>query len=570
MYYVRFRLPRDVGERLGLSHLQRSLETKELAQARVRCLAATIWFRETIDRLRLMPTLTRDDLEEAARRHFETLATTIDRPRDIPFDDWDREMDFQLSEARSRIEELEDQLRTNIFGAEVQASANQMLRATGGRLLELTEHLRVVALQLAARAERQQWRLYDHHLSSPALPFHPDDDVFNRRSSAVPTSLPLQLIELSPRTSRSREPSPTLAEATEEYSIRRQNLQLGASSIDEANRALGWLREQVGEDRPLSSITTDDIRTFRDNLSRLDVRFRGRDVTFAQRLTDIPDHQVKSVTAKKYWTSTQGFFQWAVDERKLLENPAAGIKLAQKRGERRSSPKPFDRSEIEAFFSTPLYTGHAGPKRLLDAGPHMTRGGKWWAGVLPFFTGLRAGELAQLLPEDFVFDHDIPHLKIREEDEAGRRVKTAKSRSSIRDVPIAPLLLALGLEEFVKSRSKIGQGKRIFYEFRLGSGGRKSEGMTRFWGDYLKAYNIWKPGRATHVARHTVASFLRASGVSDEEIGAVFGHAGRTVTSSYGEGMPLSRKAMIVDRLDYGLDFASLLGGPYDAHIHRV
>lgn len=249
-------------------------------------------------------------------------------------------------------------------------------------------------------------------------------------------------------------------------------------------------------------------------------------------MTDDPQHQVKSVTAKKYWTSVQGFFEWAVEERLIASNPASGIKLTRKRGETRASPKPFDRAEIERFFSTPLYQGHAGPKRLLDPGTDVSRGGKWWAGVLPFFTALRAGELAQLLPEDFDFDAEVPHLKVREEDDAGNKVKSAKTRSSIRDVPMSPILLKLGLREFVEGRRRAAPSQRVFAEFRLGTGGRKSEGMTRFWGDYLKANQIWKPGRATHVWRHTVASFLRASGVSDEEIGAVFGHAGRTVAAA--------------------------------------
>ena len=92
--------------------------------------------------------------------------------------------------------------------------------------------------------------------------------------------------------------------------------------------------------------------------------------------------------------------------------------------------------------------------------------------------------------------------------------------------------------------------------------------MTRFWGDYLKRFKLWKQGRATHVARHTVAANLRAHGLSDQEIGAVLGHASTSVTAGYGGAMPLARKAEILSKIDYEIDLLEFLGGPFDPNRH--
>jgi integrase len=142
----------------------------------------------------------------------------------------------------------------------------------------------------------------------------------------------------------------------------------------------------------------------------------------------------------------------------------------------------------------------------------------------------------------------------------GKFEKTTKNEASIRDIPLAPVLIALGLEQFVRNRAKLD---RLFIEFRFGSAGRKSDGATKFWLRYLKKFGLWKPGRSTHVWRHTVAAFLRSNGVSDEDIGAFIGHSGKTVTSGYGGPQPLARKALTLSKLNYGFDILDVLGGTF-------
>lgn len=244
------------------------------------------------------------------------------------------------------------------------------------------------------------------------------------------------------------------------------------------------------------------------------------------------------------------------------------MKLELNKGESRDSPEPFSAEELAKLFETPLYSGYLSASRPGHPGKCHVRDGRWWSGLVLLHTGMRAGELAQLLPGDFDFDATIPHIKIRLEDETGKKTKSAKNKNAVRDVPIAPDLLTLGLREFVMRRAQQTPKSRIFIQFNFGVNGRKSDGATKFWGSYLRGAGLWKPGRATHVWRHTLIAFLRASEVPQEDIAALIGHSLGTVTAGYGGAYPLMRKAKTLEKLNFGFDIVAAAGGPYNQKLH--
>ena len=101
-----------------------------------------------------------------------------------------------------------------------------------------------------------------------------------------------------------------------------------------------------------------------------------------------------------------------------------------------------------------------------------------------------------------------------------------------------------------------------------------SAGMTKFWQPYLEAFDLFKPGRATHVFRHTVANRLRDHAFShNEDIGAGLGHtkanAETKTTESYGGPQGLKRKLDTLSKLDFGFDVLEALGGKYNLKRHR-
>ena len=328
------------------------------------------------------------------------------------------------------------------------------------------------------------------------------------------------------------------------------------------------MQEVFGPETDLNNIDKAQVRKFQNNLLRLDIRKRGQLLGFSQRLTDDAQHHLTYATVSRYWKSAQNFFRWCAAEGFITADPTEGLKLDRPKGEEPRTPEAFANWEVERFLRTPLYQGYRSLRRVNSSGEGRWRKGHWWSGVLMMHTGLRAGELSQLLPSDFVFDVDIPHLKVQREDADGAKTKFTKTASSIRDVPLHPHLLQLGLREFVTARAKVKPKERVFTEFRLGNNSRQSEGMTRFWGDYLKAAGLWSAGRATHVWRHTVVANLRANGVAEEDIAAWVGHSLGTQTQKYGGAYGLLRKLSTIERLNFGFDVLGALGGPYVQALH--
>ena len=544
---------------------RRSLLTRNSEAARIECLRVTAWFRATMERLREMPDATAADFEEAARSYFSRLVADLDRPRSFSPDphEFDVGVDYSLHLNDERQTELADQLKRNEFDGHVYGHALALAELLGFKFDALTLHQQTQISRLAVRAEIAQSELFRHQITSPLEPFETSDPLFHGPRTAT-----------DPEPQLPRPPTPpkatSLKTGAEEYVGRKRAKGITESQIAELERALGWLQEVAGPEASLLDVTKEMLRRFRTDLSRRNVTLRGRRVPFRHGLTDEPEHQIQFQTAIRYWGSVQAFFAWTFSEGLSPVDPAAGLIMDRPKSITKRSPKSFDADELKRLFQTPLFAGHKSSKRVTEPGTCLVRDGRWWFAVLAMHSGARAGELCQLLPTDFAFDDPVPHWKLQLEDGDNKKTKTLKTKTSIRDVPIHPRLLELGLREFVTARAKRRPGQRILHEFRLGTQGRTSAGATRFFTDYFKKSGLHSQGRATHVWRHTVTDCLRENAVPDEDIGAFLGHSSGSQTSKYGSAQSLKRKRETILKLDYGFDVVAALGGPYSATEHRA
>lgn len=561
VYQVRFRLPTALAQRLGLAELRKSLHTSDPAEARRRCLSATAWFREEMERLMQLTSPTRAELESAARNYFAKYTAAEDAPRGYDQEFVAENASYDIHLATEGLAELEAELISRDFGGSAWLAAREMLASLGVDIDKVTPDTRQTALILGARALRELSLQRIHQLSTPDMARQPYDCLFklddgvtsSERFTAVPRPAPVPAIASST----------TIRAATETFEARQLSRGLARTTITETQRVLKWLGQAFGPDTELARLTPENLRDFRDRLMELDRRTQGRDLPFGKRQTSDPQHRISYATGIKYWRFLQQFFRWAAEDRIISEDPSAVASPPRPKKEKRHSPPPFTTEELQKLFATPVYAGHKSPKRLMEAGECRSRGGHWWSGLLFMHTGLRAGELAQLMPSDFVFDAPVPHLLVREISDEGT-AKTVKSASSVRAVPLHPTLIRLGLEDFVFSHAKRRPRTRVFEVFRLGQH-RKSEGTTRWWGDYLQKHGLHKPGRSTHVWRHTFIRFLRDAGVAEEDIAALAGHSGpdssegiaHLQTRAYGGGYSLERKLSALSRLDFGFDIVA-------------
>ena len=569
MYHVRFRVPSLLVAKLEMVEFTRALSTSDPLVAKARCLRATLWYRTTMEAMSQSNAPSRAELERAAAIYFRKLAAEIDQPRHLDADHFDDAIAMNVELSRERIGQIDDQLRANIYDARTGLALGEMLDGVNCRLSDVFVGDQLAAHQLAARAMREQMQLLVHMLTTPAAPFVPSANLFTPTPLGLSKTTLAGLAEVSQvMLGAAEDLAITLEKAVTSYRAKNTARGLSQSELDESGRVLEWLMQRHGRDRALAAISIAELRTFRNDLERLDVTLRGRGAAFEARLTNVRANQIKSVTSMKYWRTVKAFFGWCKAEQYIDKDCSEGLRIEPRKGEDRKSPPPFTTAELERLFKTPLYAGYKSRSRINTPGSAHFRGGHWWSGLVLMFTGMRAGELAQLLPEDFIFDADVPHIKVRAEDDQGRVVKKTKNQASVRDIPASPVLLALGLREFIEQRRKAAIKGRVFVEFRLGTRGRTADGMTKFWSAFLKQNDLWVEGRATHVWRHTLIAFLRESGASEEDIAAVVGHSRNTATSGYGGSYGLPRKLETVERLNFGFDVVAALGGPYDKKRH--
>ena len=286
-----------------------------------------------MERLRRMASPTRQDLEAAARRYFGALAEELDHPRGFDPDYFDHEIGMNVEASRERIQQIDGQLIDNGFSESHQQFALEILREAGLPPGELDERLRITAAQLVARAVREQMQLLVHQLTTPASPFAPHDALF--AASDVPRLPITGGHRKTPVGGRGDDHS--LAFRIENY-LARKKLAVGTSQLTETALALRWLQEAAGPDTDVFSISKEFLIGFRDNLWRVDVRFRGRDTPFPHRLTADEVHQTKVATATRHWNSLQAFFAFESSEGPLADDPAAMLKPIKRKRERVQVP----------------------------------------------------------------------------------------------------------------------------------------------------------------------------------------------------------------------------------------
>ena len=103
----------------------------------------------------------------------------------------------------------------------------------------------------------------------------------------------------------------------------------------EVERALNWFAGFVGQDRSVSTITTDDVRDFRDALLKLPASFsqskKYKGMTFREAAAAGTDGKTLSKgSALKYMGGVRSFLAWCEDEGYAHNNPARKVKVPVK------------------------------------------------------------------------------------------------------------------------------------------------------------------------------------------------------------------------------------------------
>jgi integrase len=210
-----------------------------------------------------------------------------------------------------------------------------------------------------------------------------------------------------------------------------------------------------------------------------------------------------------YLAALRSVFSYAVTNRLLGTNPAASVKVAQRKkaGEGRL---PYSDDEVA---------------RLLALAEEQTNAAKRWIIPLCALSGARVGEIAQLWGRNVQILDGTPCMRLTPAPDGG----SLKNAGSERTVPIHSGLVAAGFLDFVKRR---GDGP-LFY---AGTGRTRrtnedpkrhaSKGVTNRIASWIRDEGFSDPRKApAHALRHWFKTTAARAGVEDSVADTIQGHA---------------------------------------------
>lgn len=228
-----------------------------------------------------------------------------------------------------------------------------------------------------------------------------------------------------------------------------------------------------------------------------------------------------------YLAGVRRVFDWAVANRMLASNPAAGITMKAAR-KARVRDSWFSKEEIDAL----LHQASAATQGRKEPMPRFAA--RRWVPWLCAYTGARVGEMIQLRKQDVRQIEGYWVLAITPE------AITVKGNQA-REVPVHPHLVEMGFLEFVQA----APDGFLF----LWSGTDRAAWRTaknRMVEAARKA--VPDPNIApNHGWRHTFKTIGIEAGIAERVLDAICGHKPRTVGEQYG-GVTVAAKAQAMER----------------------
>jgi integrase len=235
-----------------------------------------------------------------------------------------------------------------------------------------------------------------------------------------------------------------------------------------------------------------------------------------------------------YLAAAKVVFAWAVENRKLDINPAAGVSVRVPKRHRPRGPS-FTAAEARTILSASLCKdqGKISPEHALA---------RRWIPWICAYSGARVGEIAQMRGCDILQIDGVWAMRITPE--AGS-TKSGQARI----VPLHPHLVEQGLLKIAEGAG----GGPIFYDPKRGRGGSAANAHHKKVGErlagWVRGLGVDDPHvQPNHAWRHLFKTLARRAAMEPEVRDAIQGHAPRNVSETYGE-WPVDVLASAITRI---------------------
>lgn len=213
------------------------------------------------------------------------------------------------------------------------------------------------------------------------------------------------------------------------------------------------------------------------------------------------------------------------------------------------------------IFNSPIWTGRRSSVHSAVPGDLKKKDGRYWVPIIALYSGMRAGEIIQLLRSDVQSENGIWYFDVTSDangEDDGH--KTLKTSSSYRRVPIHRTIIGLGFLDWIEQFPK----GRIFADLPMGSDGTYSQLFSKFWGRYGKACGFYGKQFVFHSFRHNFVDALHEAHIEDSICHQLCGHVETSAHAGYGKGVSLKRLKTEIDKVAYPeLDLSHLSGSEW-------
>lgn len=542
VFYYRMAVPKHLTARVGRAEVTASLRTRDPLRAKLLCRNLSNAMDQLFEGLLRMNDLSQAEIEERIRGYFHAcLIKGQELAFDLPSDPL-VDVDAEVEGLREGIVRLKEQAKHAHFSKDVTAEATSLLYPDQEVASVLDRDALRRAEIMVIRAQIEHHRILIAKLTGDYASTAPVDPLFLGMCFDGLPPLPGEIAQID-------QDKLTFEKLFERY-IAFKTPSWAAKTRQSVERALRHAMQVIGPDRPVKLIANTDIVRFRDALGRLPPNFSKMTQFNGLTLSEIASKNDSGLalspkSQKKDLDFLHAFLSWATEEGYLEKQPGAKIKVgAKKKGPKGKDRLPYSTKQLTLIFSSPIYNGCKSESRRSTSGQAIIKDGKYWIPLIAVYSGLRLGEIVQLLCKDIRKQDGITYFDITKDDYDEGDDKQIKTQSSYRSVPVHKRLIELSFLDHVSQAPSAG---RIFADIEQGQDGYYSHNFSKFWGRYVRQIGVFEAKTAFHSFRHNFKDALTNAGVSEVISKALMGHSDGSVHSGYGSGPSLTVLKAAID-----------------------
>jgi integrase len=287
-------------------------------------------------------------------------------------------------------------------------------------------------------------------------------------------------------------------------------------------------------DIEIKSITKPVVMELRSTLQKLPPniykKYAGKTVKQVLALKDVEPFGTKSVN--KHVSKLGTLLRYCVDEGIINSNPASGMKISDKKraDEERNA---YSKKDVAKIISS------------LPRKPSTPE--QYWIPMIGLYSGMRLNEICQLYVTDIILFEGLWCFSIN-----GEKDKRLKNVASERVIPIHPVLVELGLLDYVEN-IRNSNNPRLW----MNLGWTDITGYGNSFCKWYQRFNRIKvtddPKKVFHSMRHLVTDTLKQAGVLETVIAELVGHSngGSMTMGRYGKRYQPKVLLEAMMKLDY-------------------